>query len=92
MFLTDFVLVRQVRPGEPVYAQVNRDKKKNSRGPVHPQDPQQQQQMYQNYAEHADHWQVQNHQQQALDGSAGQQQQQPGAAAPGGTPAGDSWV
>lgn len=52
----NFAVCFQVRPGEPVYAQVNRDKKKNSRN-----DQQQQQMMmhYSDYSEHADHWQQQ---------------------------------
>jgi hypothetical protein len=82
-----FFIALQIRPGEPVYAQVNRDKKKNSRNhsdgqmmmvPHHP--------LYSDYSEHAEHWQQQqvppqhHHQQQ-------QQQQIQGPAA-----AGDSWV
>eukprot|EP00093_Oithona_nana_P014947 14947.XXX_79435_75229_1 [CDS] Oithona nana genome sequencing. len=70
-----------VRPGEPVYAQVNRDKKKNSRN--HSENPQMMMH-YSDYSEHADHWQ----QQQQL-------QQQPPPQhihGPAATPAGDSWV
>ena len=83
-----FLSSLQVLPGEPVYAQVNRDKKKNSRGPLDAmQAPQQQQQQlppgYQDYGDHQDHWQVANHQGVPMD--AGQQQQQQQAA-------GDSWV
>merc|ERR1719433_2449931 len=43
-----------VRPGEPVYAQVNRDKKKNSRN--HSDHPQMMMQYAGDYSEHADHW------------------------------------
>lgn len=76
-----------VRPGEPVYAQVNRDKKKNSR-PVQG-DPTQQQQLlmhYGDYSEHADHWQQQTNPQQTPP------QQQQHIHGPAAAPAGDSWV
>ena len=78
----------QVRPGEPVYAQVNRDKKKNSR-PL-PGDPNSQQQImmhYGDYSEHADHWQQQTNPQQTPP-----QQQQQHIHGPAAAPAGDSWV
>ena len=81
-----FLSSLQVLPGEPVYAQVNRDKKKNSRGPQDAMQAQQQQLPpgYQDYGDHQDHWQVANHQGVPMD--AGQQQQQQQQAA------GDSWV
>ena len=66
----------QVRPGEPVYAQVNRDKKKNSRN--HSENPQMMMH-YSDYSEHADHWQQPTPQPQHIHG-------------PAATPAGDSWV
>jgi len=75
------ISLSSVRPGEPVYAQVNRDKKKNSRN--HSENPQMMMH-YSDYSEHADHWQ----QQQQL-------QQQPPPQhihGPAATPAGDSWV
>ena len=71
----------QVRPGEPVYAQVNRDKKKNSRN--HSDHPQMMMQ-YGDYSEHADHWQQAPPQQQ--------QQHPQHIHGPAATPAGDSWV
>ena len=87
----NFLLIVQVFPGEPVYAQVNRDKKKNSRnqhleGPdamnagyhQHQLPPHHQ---HANYAEHAELWQ----QQQAASPRPGQ----PVADAAAG---GDSWV
>ena len=80
-FSTNDFVQFQVRPGEPVYAQVNRDKKKNSRN--HSENPQMMMH-YSDYSEHADHWQ----QQQQL-------QQQPPPQhihGPAATPAGDSWV
>ena len=72
-----------MRPGEPVYAQVNREKKKNSRNADHVVHPQQMMMHYGDYSEHADHWQQQQQQpaQQHIHG--------PGA---GSAPAGDSWV
>jgi len=69
-----------VRPGEPVYAQVNRDKKRSrgaggEGGQFDNQD----------YSEHAHHWAVQDTSGNTLDTSGGDRsQQQP--------PAGDSWV
>jgi len=69
-----------VRPGEPVYAQVNRDKKRSrgaggEGGQFDAQD----------YSDHAHHWAVQDNSGQNLDTSGGDRsQQQP--------PAGDSWV
>ena len=85
----------QVRPGEPVYAQVNRDKKKSSR--MGPSDPMG---LYHganggggagDYSEHADHWRVM----QATP-SGGQQVQVDSAGVPQpaaqGGQAGDSWV
>ena len=68
----------QVRPGEPVYAQVNRDKKRSrgaggEGGQFDAQD----------YSDHAHHWAVQDNSGQNLDTSGGDRnQQQP--------PAGDS--
>ena len=82
------VYIFQVRPGEPVYAQVNRDKKKNSRPGV-PGDPTQQQQMmmhYGDYSEHVDHWQP------SQQTPPQQQQQQQHIHGPAAAPAGDSWV
>ena len=79
----------QVRPGEPVYAQVNRDKKKNSRN--HSDHPQMMMQYAGDYSEHADHWQQPHPQQQG--GQPQQQQQHPQHIhGPAATPAGDSWV
>ena len=75
----------QVRPGEPVYAQVNRDKKKNSRN--HSDHPQMLMQ-YGDYSEHADHWQQQPPPQQQQP----QQQHPQHIHGPAATPAGDSWV
>jgi len=74
-----------VRPGEPLYAQVNREKKKSGRQMEDPG----QQVAYQNYAEHADHWQVaaNHHGGAPLDGSGNGQ---PGGQH--GQQAGDSWV
>ena len=54
MSLLIHVYIFQVRPGEPVYAQVNRDKKKNSRPGV-PGDPTQQQQMMMHYGDYSEH-------------------------------------
>ena len=82
--------VFQVRPGEPVYAQVNRDQKKKNSRPVQG-DPTQQQQLlmhYGDYSEHADHWQQQTNPQQTPP----QQQQQQHIHGPAAAPAGDSWV
>lgn len=83
----------QVLPGEPVYAQVNRDKKKNSRNHAadlaHHQ-PAMHPNSYQDYGDHADHWQVANHHGVPLD-----PQQQIAAAnhsGNSGQAAGDSWV
>ena len=101
--LTHFLLFlfQVVRPGEPVYAQVNRDKKKSSRGMGGPSDHPMG--LYHgangggagDYSEHADHWRVMQQQQQA--GGAPQQVQvdsagvpQPASSAQG--QAGDSWV
>ena len=86
----------QVRPGEPVYAQVDREKKKNSRaaaaanavagdhGAALPQ--YNHNAAYADYSEHAEHW----HQQQQQP-----PQQQQHVSAPqqsGNAAAGDSWV
>jgi len=83
-----FVII-ECRPGEPVYAQVNRDKKKNSRN--HSDHPQMMMQYAGDYSEHADHWQQPHPQQQG--GQPQQQQQHPQHIhGPAATPAGDSWV
>ena len=66
----------QVLPGEPVYAHVNRDKKKNSRNHQQPPTQPPPQQGYHDYSD--EHWQVANSQGTPLDQSGG--------------PAGDSWV
>jgi hypothetical protein len=88
-----FSLCAQVLPGEPVYAQVNRERKRTTRGA---QDqmlaPQQAGLGYHDYSEHADHWQVANHLEQHTGANGRpqqQQQQQPGSAE---AAAGDSWV
>merc|ERR1712029_916112 len=60
-----------------MYAQVNRDKKKNSRN--HSENPQMMMH-YSDYSEHADHWQQQ------------QQPPPQHIHGPAATPAGDSWV
>lgn len=83
-------------PGEPVYAQVNRDKKKNSRNQhmeghavmnsgYHPHDVQGHLPQHGNYVEHAELWQQQQ-QQQTSSPRSGQQQLPENAAG------GDSWV
>ena len=94
-----FIYPSQVRPGEPVYAQVDREKKKNSRaaaanaavaGDGHAALPQYNHNAaaYADYSEHAEHWHQQQQQQQP-------QQQQQHVSAPqqsGNAAAGDSWV
>ena len=75
-----FIVLLQVRPGEPVYAQVNRDKKR-SRGSEMGGGPA-------DYGDHAQHWLVQDTNGAVLDGhggGGGGGQHQP----PQG---GDSWV
>lgn len=69
-----------VRPGEPVYAQVNRDKKR-SRGGVGPGDV-----SGYDYSEHAHHWMVQDNGGAVLDTSHGS------APAANNSQGGDSWV
>ena len=70
-----------------MYAQVNRDKKKNSRN--HSDHPQMLMQ-YGDYSEHADHWQQQPPPQQQQPQP--QQQHPQHIHGPAATPAGDSWV
>ena len=69
-----------MRPGEPVYAQVNRDKKR-SRGGVGPGDV-----SGYDYSEHAHHWMVQDNGGAVLDTSHGS------APAANNSQGGDSWV
>ena len=97
--ITFLTYLSQVRPGEPVYAQVDREKKKNSRaaaanaavaGDGHAALPQYNHNAaaYADYSEHAEHWHQQQQQQQP-------QQQQQHVSAPqqsGNAAAGDSWV
>ena len=69
----------QVRPGEPVYAQVNRDKKRSRGGGEGGQFGNQ------DYSDLPPYWGVQDNSGQNLDSSGGDRtHQQP--------PAGDSWV
>ena len=56
----------QVRPGEPVYAQVNRDKKRSRGGEMGG--------VGGDYGEHAHHWLVQDGNGALLDGQAGHHQ------------------
>ena len=66
----------QVRPGEPVYAQVNRDKKRSRGGEMGGGAG--------DYGEHAHHWVVHDNNGAVLDGQGGGQHQPPQG--------GDSWV
>ena len=83
------IFVNQVFPGEPVYAQVNRDKKKNSRNHHHMEPPGVDvlqpggYHHHDNYSEHADLWQP-----TALPRGVGAQH----GAAPDNAAGGDSWV
>ena len=87
-----------MRPGEPVYAQVDREKKKNSRAAAanaasavagdHAALPQYNHNAaYADYSEHAEHWHQQQQQQQQQPQQHVSAPQQSGNAA-----AGDSWV
>ncbi len=84
-----FVIFYQVFPGEPVYAQVNRDKKKNSRNHHHMEPPGVDvlqpggYHHHGNYSEHADLWQP-----TASPRGVGAQH----GAAPDNAAGGDSWV
>ncbi|XP_059090371.1 catenin delta-2-like isoform X2 [Tigriopus californicus] len=84
-----------VLPGEPVYAQVNRDKKKNSRNHAadlaHHQ-PAMHPNAYQDYGDHADHWQVANHHHHGVPLDPQQQIAAANHSGSSGQAAGDSWV
>ena len=75
-------MLLQVRPGEPVYAQVNRDKKRSRGGPD---------MAGYDYSDHAQHWVIQDNAGNILDTSqvSGQTSS---ANNSHNTQGGDSWV
>ena len=77
-FTVTFIALLQVRPGEPVYAQVNRDKKRSRGSEMGAGGAG-------DYGDHSHHWLVQDTNGAVLDGHGGGGGHQP----PQG---GDSWV